>query len=222
MAQNAKIPLFIADEQALFRQGLAHKLSLYPDLEVLGVAASEEEAMAALQGLPPCVMVVCSLTLSPFQDLLRRVRRQLPSASILAVADASNPEAIFQAASSGAQALLSRSTPAESWAKTISEVNCGGHPIDRDLADPRVARRLLGKFQELSSQPGLASILTTLATREADLLRSLAQGTPLEEIGQSLQAATQDLRRYLTSIRRKLEVNSLARETALALRGGKE
>src|SRR3972149_2220379 len=110
MGQNGKVLLFLADEQALFRQGLAHQLSLYPDLEILGEAASDEEALAALEALPPRVMVLCSLSLAPFQGLVRKVHRHLPGGSILAVADAKDPEAIFQAASSGAEALLPRGT----------------------------------------------------------------------------------------------------------------
>jgi DNA-binding NarL/FixJ family response regulator len=222
MAENGKVPLFLADEQALFRQGLAHELSVYPDLDILGEAASDEEALAALQGLPPCVMVVCSLTLTPFQNLVRKVRQQLPAGSILAVADAREPETILQAASSGAEALLPRGTVAESWAQTVREVHRGGHPIDQDLADPRVARRFMDEFQELSSRPGLAYLLTPLTSREAEVLRSLAQGMPLEEISLSLQSTRQELRRHLTSIRRKLEANSLAQEMVLALGAAKE
>ena len=223
MGQNGKVPLFLADEQALFRQGLAHELSLYPDLDILGEAASDEEALAALQALPPRVMVLCSLSLTPFQGLVRKVHRHLPAGSIVAVADFKDPEAIFQAASSGAEALLPRGTGKEGWAETIREVHRGGHPIDRDLAeDPRVARRFLGEFQELFSRPGLTSLLIDLSPLEGEVLRRLASWMPLEEISLSLQTNPQDLLRHITSIRRKLEANSFYQETALALRGDKQ
>ena len=223
MGHNGKVPLFLADEQALFRQGLAHQLSLYPDLDILGEAASDEEALAALQALPPCVMVVCSLSLTPFQGLVRQMHRQFPAGSILAVADVKDPEAIFQAAFSGAEALLPRGTRAEGWAQTIREVHRGGHPIDRDLAEnPGVARRFLGEFQELLSRPGLTSLLIQLSPLEREVLRRLARGMPLAEISLSLQTTPQDLLRHLTSIRRKLEANTGAQETVLALWGDKE
>jgi DNA-binding NarL/FixJ family response regulator len=223
MGQSGKVPLFLADEQALFRQGLARQLSLYPDLDILGEAASDEEALAALQGLPPCVMVVCSLSLTPFQGLVRKVHHHLPAGSILAVADVKDPEAIFQAASSGAEAILPRGTGAESWAQTVRDVHGGGHPIDRDLAEnPEVARRFLDEFQELFSRPGLTTLLIDLSPLEGEVLRRLASWMPLAEIGVSLQITPQDLHRHLTSIRRKLEANTGAQETVLALWGDKE
>jgi len=223
MGQNGRVALFLADEQALFRQGLARQLSLYPDLDILGEAASDEEALAALQGLPPCVMIVCSLSLNPYQGVVRKVHHHLPAGSILAVADVKDPEAIFQAAFSGAEALLPRGTGAEGWAQTIREVHRGGHPIDRDLAEnPGVARRFLGEFQELLSRPGLTSLLIQLSPLEGEVLRRLSRGMPLAEISLSLQTTPQDLLRHLTSIRRKLEANTLSRETVLALWGDKE
>jgi len=223
MGQNGKVPLFLADEQALFRQGLAHELSLYPDLDILGEAASDEEALAALQSLPPCVMLVCSLSLTPSQGLVRKVRHHLPADPVLAVSDVKDAEAIFQAASSGAEALLPRGTGAESWAQTIREVHRGGHPIDLDLAeDLQVARRFLGQFQELFSRPGLVSLLTPLSPHEEAVLNGLALGMALPQVGASLQLTTQDIHRHITSIRRKLEANTSAQEAVLALWGGKE
>jgi two-component system response regulator DegU len=218
MGTKEKIAVFLADEQALFRQGLARQLSLYPDLDIVGEAASGDEALAALQVLPPCVTVVCSLSLTPPQGLVRKVRHYLPADSILAVADVVDPEAIFQAASSGAEAILARGTAAEGWANTVRQVRRGGHPIDHDLAEhPRVARRFLNKFQELFSHPGLSSLFTPLTPREADVLRRLAGGTALEEISLSIQTTPQNLYRHLTSIRRKLEANGFIQESLLAL-----
>jgi DNA-binding NarL/FixJ family response regulator len=223
MAQNGRVALFLADEQALFRQGLAHQLSLYPDLDILGEAASDEEALAAIQGLPPSVIMVCSLSLTPFQGLVRKVHHQLPAGSVLAVSDVKDPEAVFQAASSGASALLPRGTGAENWARTIREVQQGGHPIDLDVAeDPRVARRFLHEFEGLLSRPGLASLLIHLSPVEGEVLQRLAGGMPLEEIGLYMNATPQALHRHLTSIRRKLEANTSAREAVLALWGDRE
>jgi DNA-binding NarL/FixJ family response regulator len=221
MGTSGKVSVFLADEQTFFRQGLARELSPYPDLDIMGEAASVDETLAALQCLPPCVLLVCSLTLTHFHDLARKVRHHLPADRILAVADARDPEAIFQAAISGADALLPRTTSAGTWAQTVREVHQGGHPIDNDLAEhPRVARRFLDKFQELLANPGLSSLFTPLTPREAEVLRFLAEGTPLEEISLSLQATPRDLIRNLTSIRRKLEDNSFARETVQALAPG--
>jgi DNA-binding NarL/FixJ family response regulator len=223
MGQSGKVPLFLADEQALFRQGLARQLSLYPDLDILGETASDEEALAALQGLPPCAMVICSLSLTPFQGVVRKVHHHLPAGSILAVADAKDTEAIFQAASSGAEALLPRGTGAESWAQTVRDVQRGTHPIDLDLAEnPGVALRFLDEFEELFSQPGLTPLLIQLSPLEGEVLGRLALGMPLAEIGESLQTSPQDLHRHLTSIRRKLEANTSAQETVLALWADKE
>ena len=221
MGQNGKVALFLVDEQALFRQGLAHQLSLYPDLDILGEAASDEEALAALQGLPPCVMVVCSLT--HFHNLVRKVRRHFPADPILAVSDVKDPEAIFQAASLGAEAILPRGIGAESWAQTIREVHRGAHPIDLDLAeDPRVAWRFLGEFQRLFSCPGLVSLLTPLSLHEEAVLSRLALGMALPQVEASQQLTPQDLRRHLTSIRRKLEANIAVQEAVRALWGDRE
>ena len=85
--EGKTIPLFLADEQELYRQGLRQDLSRQAGIEVLGEAATGEEALAQLESLPPEVVVVCSFTLPGFSHLVRQVQRRVPSAAIVALAE---------------------------------------------------------------------------------------------------------------------------------------
>ena len=221
--EGKTIPLFLADEQELYRQGLRQDLSRQAGIEVLGEAATGEEALAQLESLPPEVVVVCSFTLPGFSHLVRQVQRRVPSAAIVALAEKKDGQDIFQALSAGAVALLTRGAGGEGWARTIREASEGEIPITRDVAEtPAVARLLLQEFQGLQQHPALVPLLVRLCSREERILTQLAGGLPLQDIASALGADPQVLLRSLASVCRKLVANGHVQQAALALRGAVE
>ncbi len=71
--------------------------------------------------------------------------------------------------------------------------------------------------------PGEEEFLhTTLSHRELEVLKYVADGNSNKMIGNFLRISEQTVKNHLTSIRRKLEANTCAQETVLALWGDKE
>src|SRR5215470_16696563 len=52
------ITIVIADDQALFREGLRTLLSIRPDMDVVGEAADGDEAVALVEALQPNVVLM--------------------------------------------------------------------------------------------------------------------------------------------------------------------
>ncbi|HEY7288746.1 MAG TPA: response regulator transcription factor, partial [Vicinamibacterales bacterium] len=50
--------IIIADDQALFREGLRTLLSTRPDMDIVGEAANGEEAVALVEQLRPSVVLM--------------------------------------------------------------------------------------------------------------------------------------------------------------------
>ena len=58
MTSDRKIRVAVCDDHGLFRRGVVEMLSLAPDLEVVGEAATHEEAVAAVTELSPDVVLL--------------------------------------------------------------------------------------------------------------------------------------------------------------------
>ena len=58
LGNSARIRVLLVDDHAMVRQGLRSVLEGYPDIEVVGEAADGEEAVAAVAGLKPAIIVM--------------------------------------------------------------------------------------------------------------------------------------------------------------------
>lgn len=115
--------IFVVEDHPVMREAYANVLGLEPDLDLCGVAASTEEALALLDGLP-CDLVVTDLVL-PGQsglDLVRHLRTARPD--LPAVVITGHEEEAFARAArlAGAAAFLSKRDLIQTLVPTIHDV----------------------------------------------------------------------------------------------------
>jgi len=53
-----KITVFIVDKQTFLREGIAHGLSLYQDIEVVGGCAPTDDALSLIEAFSPNVVLL--------------------------------------------------------------------------------------------------------------------------------------------------------------------
>jgi DNA-binding NarL/FixJ family response regulator len=208
-----KVKVFLSDPQVLFREGIHFILSGEDDFEVIGETTSNEEAFSHLETNPPHIAIL-SMHDGKYDgpEITRRIRRSLPSVSVILTMDKSDEDQLFAAMRSGASACLTKDTDPEYLLDVIREVAEGRQPMIDNLLIPRVASMAIIEFEDIATlNKQLDNLLANLAPRESEILSSIAAGNAIEEIAAKLGVNDDVVRNQLRSVLSKLVSNDQAR-----------
>ena len=208
-----KVKVFLSDPQVLFREGIHFILSGEDDFEVTGETTSNEEGFALIEANPPNIAIL-SMQNGKLNgpEITRRIKRSLPSVSVILTMDKSDEEQLFAAMKSGASACLTKDTDPEYLLDIIRVVAQGSQPMIEDLLIPGLASRSLIEFEDLATlSEQLDNLLASLAPKETEILNSIAAGNSIEQVAAKLDMNEDAIRRNLRLILSKLVANDQAR-----------
>jgi DNA-binding NarL/FixJ family response regulator len=208
-----KIKVFLSDPQVLFREGIHFILSGEDDLEVIGETTSNEEALSLIETNPPNIAILSmNDTEVDGAEVTRRIRRHLPSISIILITDKKEPERIFSVIKSGASACMTKDTEPENLLDIIRVVAQGSLPVIEELLHPTIASLVLTEFADLTNiNKQLDNVLANLTPKETQILNAIASSENIEQIITKLDINEDSLRRSLRLILNKLVSNEQAR-----------
>jgi len=211
------IRILIVDDHAVVRRGLLAFLETEPDLEVVGVAGGGQEALAQLrhldgQGRLPDV-VLMDLRMEPMDGIeaTRRIRADHADVEVVALTSFGETARVQAALEAGASGYLLKDADADNVTAAIRAAHRGDLQLD-----PAVARRLMSSLRPETSR----SSLKELTARELDVLRLLASGRANKEIAAELSLSERTTRTHVSSILRKLGLNSRTQAALWAVREG--
>ncbi len=215
--------ILIVDDHVLFRVGIAQILSKEADLEVVGEADDARSAMeAALETSPNIILMDLSLPSPGGIETTQRIKRELPSVSIIVLAVSEDEDALFDAIKAGAAAFILKDVSPDDLVNIIRRVANGEYLInDTVFSQPSVASRVLKEFRELAiygqeAQP----IFAPLSPREVQILDNIAQGMTNKQVAYTLTISEQTVKNHMSSILRKLSVNDRTQAVVYAMRQG--
>ncbi len=208
-----RIKIFLSDPQVLFREGIHFILSGEDDFEVIGETTSNEEAFILIEANPPNIAVLSMINgkyTGP--EITRRIKRSLPSVSVILTMEKTEEEQLFAAMKSGASACLTKDSDPEYLLDIIRVVAQGSHPIIEALLIPGLASKALVEFEDLATlSQQLDNLLASLTPREFEILRSIAAGKEIEQVAAELDINEENIRRNLRLILNKLVSNDQSR-----------
>ena len=213
------IRVMIVDDQERLCESLRKLIGFEPDLEVVGVAYSGEEALAlaerlqAQRSLPDVVLM--DVRMPGMNGIVATgiFRERWPASLIVILTTFDDVELIQAGLQAGALGYLLKDVSAKQLASTIRTA-----VQDQVLLHPEVASKifaLLPPFagaqpsppQSTSPSPALASnALQSLTEREREILLLVARGATNREISETLFLAIGTVKNYLSNILGKLEV----------------
>ncbi len=218
-----QVRILIVDDHVLFRVGIAQILSREGDLEVVGEAEDARSAIeAALDTSPNIILMDLSLPAPGGIDATQKIKRELPSVSIIVLAVQEDEDALFDAIKAGAAAFILKDISPDDLITVIRRVASGEYLInDTVFAQPSVASRVLKEFRELAvygqeAQP----IFAPLSPREVQILDNIAQGMTNKQVAYTLTISEQTVKNHMSSILRKLSVNDRTQAVVYAMRQG--
>lgn len=199
------IRIFIVEDHHVVRMGLQAMLRGEPDLLVVGIAASAEDALRLLQGLEVDILLTdLRLPDTSGVSLLMQLAATRPEIRTAVLTNYHSDEDVFNVVKAGAKAYVLKSAPMEEILEAIRAVQSGSRwipsHIAKQLAD-RVSR-------------------TQLSTREAEILQLIARGKRNRDIAELLCISENTVRNHILNLLQKLGTTHRTEAVALAIQQG--
>ncbi|MBB1509433.1 response regulator transcription factor [Tessaracoccus sp. MC1756] len=202
------IRVLLVDDHPVVRSGVAALLSGADAIEVIGSAATGEEALRLVDELSPDV-VLCDLRLGEGLDgvgVTEAVRRRPRPPAVLILTTYDNDSDIARAVLAGAAGYLLKDAQPEDIIEGIADAAAGRLVLSRDL-EVRVVERM---------SQGVPAV----SARELDVLRLVAEGSTNREIARQLFISEGTVKTHLVHAFGKLGADSRTAAVAAARRHG--
>lgn len=201
--------VLIADDHPTLREGLRAILDTQPDFEVVGEAATGQDAVDRAAALRPDV-VLMDLEMPDLDgvEATRRIRERLPATSVIVFTAFDTDDRIIGAVEAGAQGYLLKGAPRDEIFRAI-RVACEGGT----LLQPAIASKLLRHV----ATPHRTHPPDHLSERELEVLGLLVDGLTNKEIALRLVVSERTVKFHVASILAKLGVPNRAAAVRVAL-----
>jgi two-component system, NarL family, response regulator LiaR len=211
MNEVKSIRVLIVDDHDMLREGLAAFLQGFPDLEMVGEAASGEEGVRLFEELKPDVILM-DLVMPGMDGVkaIKAIHDIQPDIKIIALSSFSEDKLVRSALMAGATSYLLKNVSAERLADAIRSTHSGLPTLS-----PEVKSLLVDIARTTSST---SSNLEPLTPRELEVLGCLVTGLTNAEIAQQLGISQYTIKGHVSNILGKLAVNSRTEAVAYALR----
>lgn len=204
------IRIILVDDHAVVRTGYRRLLDAEPGLQVVGEAASADEANALIMRVAVDVAVVdLSLRGSSGIEAIRRMLARQPDLKVLVLSMHEGAGHITQALRSGALGYLTKYSEPGDVIDGIRRVATGKRVFSPEIAQVLAEEALDGD-----------GALAHLTPREFEVLRMLAHGESANCIASSMHLSPKTVLNYLTLIRQKLNADNDFKLLHLAARHG--
>ncbi|MDP9293386.1 MAG: response regulator transcription factor [Actinomycetota bacterium] len=194
----------IVDDHHLFRSGVRAELDGL--VEVLGDAASVEEAVRCVLELEPDVVLLdVQMPGGGGVQVIREVARSLPAQRFLALSVSDAAEDVIAIIRAGARGYVTKTISGPELADAVRRV-AGGDAV----FSPRLAGFVLDAFAA-GSDSAPADVdpeLDQLTAREREVLRHIARGYMYKEIALRLQISSKTVEAHVSAVLRKLQLSN--------------
>lgn len=213
----APISVLLADDHALFREGLAGIINAQPDMHVVGEAEDGLEAVVKAKELAPdLILMDIQMPGCDGIEATRRIKQALPDTTIVMLTVREQEEKLFEAIKNGAQGYLLKNIRSRDMLGMIRGAIQGEAAINTELAG-----RMLEEFRRLSRQvPDEPIEEHSLTARELEVLNLVAQGYADKEIAAELSISLYTVKSHLRNILAKLQVGNRKEAARLAKHKG--
>lgn len=211
----ARTKVLLADDHALFRDGLASLLTAW-DMEVVGQASDGLEAVAKVRRLKPD-LVIMDINMPRLNGLeaTRIIKAEFPETTVVILTVSDEEADLFEAVKSGAQGYILKNIPGDEFGQLLNNLAQGEPAMSRGLA-----KRVLEEFARSGAEPHGrgAEGSEPLTARERQVLEEVASGRTNKEIGAALFISEETVKFHLKNIMQKLHLRNRAEVVAWAIR----
>ncbi len=184
------IKLILADDQEMFRQGLASLLSLEADLAIVGEASNGQQVIALAESLQPdLILMDVRMPICNGVEATRVIHQRFPWIKILVLTTFDNDEYVWQSLEAGALSYLLKSTSSVEVVTAVRALYRGHSQLDTTIA-----QKVFSRLKPLTPKVDYS----LFSDRELTILRLLGTGKSNKEIAKSLHLSEGTVRNHLS------------------------
>ena len=212
---DGTIRVVIVDDHQIFRTGLRAELG--PEIEVVGEAATVDEAVELVPELAPDV-VLLDVHLpggagGGGAEVLQRLAGVTPTTRFLALSVSDAADDVVSVIRAGARGYLTKTASGAEVTAAALRVH-GGDAV----FSPRLAGFVLDAFGTgLGETAAADDELDRLTAREQEVMRMIARGYAYKEVAAELFLSVKTVETHVSSVLRKLQLSNRHELTAWAL-----
>jgi len=196
------IKILIADDHTLFRKGLKHILSEYPDLVVTDEASNGQEVLDKIWH-NDYDMVLLDITMPGMTglDALKQLKNDKPKLPVLVLSMHPEEQYAVRVIRAGASGYLRKESAPDELITAIQKISGGRKYITSSLAE-----RLADNVESTAEKP----LHDTLSDREFEVFRMIAAGKTIKQIAEALFLNARTISTYRSRILEKMQIKTNA------------
>ncbi len=192
------IRVLIADDHPLFRDGLVHRLSFEPDIEIIAQAENGAQALEMISAKQDSIDVVLMDINMPELDgmyVLELLKEQDNPCKIMMLSMHDNKEFVLAAMRHGADGYILKDVPGAELLNAIKVVAAG-------------KRYFSSEITEILSQEVSKETKSVVTRREQLVLRLISHGMNNKKIAQELNVSVRTVETHKRIIKQKLGIDN--------------
>jgi DNA-binding NarL/FixJ family response regulator len=207
------VRVLIADDQTLFRVGLARLLEEDPRVDIVGQAGDGAEAIKLAGALKPDV-VLMDLKMPNVDGIeaTRQILASYPGVRVLLLTTFEADNHVIQALKAGASGYILKDSRPDSIVSSLLAVMAGERVMASAVAN-RVLEMLTGTTTPKEFYDGLTG-------REIEILKLLAGGMANKQIAYKLKISEKTVRNHVSNMYEKLNIYDRSQAVLYAVRKG--
>ena len=209
------IRILIADDHAVYREGLRAVLGPEPDMEIVGEAGAGKEVVERAAELRPDI-VLMDIQMPQINGIeaTRRILEASPDVGVVVLTMFEDDDSVFSAMRAGARGYVLKGAHPTEILKVLRAVASGEAHFG-----PEIAKRLMGFFSE-QGPVSPQDIFPELSAREVEILDLIAQGHSNSKIAGRLFVSPKTVGNHISHIFTKLQVADRAHAIIRAREAG--
>lgn len=203
----------VVDDHAVVREGIRTVLASTPGVDVVGEAATGQEALAKVRDLNPD-LVVLDLTMPGMTgfEVTAALRAEHHDVRVLILSMHDHPEYVLQAVRAGADGYMLKDAEPDELRAAVRKVHDG-----EEYFHPAAARQLGVALRGESEHQRQQALVDRLTPREREVLIAVARGQTNKEIAAELGISPRTVETHRDGLGRKLGMRSVADLTRFVL-----
>jgi two-component system, NarL family, nitrate/nitrite response regulator NarL len=201
------IRVVLGDDHPLFREGVVTALAVDGDIEVVGQAASADEALDLVQQTSPDVALLDVSMPGDGLHAAQRITSGHPKTRVVMLTVSDHEDDVARAMRAGAAGYVLKGVPVEELCEIVRRVHRG---------ELYVAPSVAPAWKRAGTEKPPSAAVQDLSPRERQVLSLLARGLGNHEIALQLGTGEKNVKAHLTRVFQKLGVRNRVEAALLA------